>query len=219
MCGRYTLFQKGLQVEYSTTNSLELDSRYNIAPSTKIPVVISTFQGLKLVQAHWGFRVKFGEQESLLINARSETLEEKRTFKPHLKRRCLLPTTGFYEWQKNASTNTKIPYFIHLTGRSLFAFAGLYRETKEGEIETVICTINPNKVMKSIHTRMPVILSKKAEKTWLEGKTYTDACVVLQPYPALEMEAYAISRAVNSPANDTPELIRPLSKPNEVDRT
>ena len=206
MCGRYTLTQLDLQSEYATDNSLDVPARYNIAPSTLIPIVVSTNSNNHLLEAQWGFRVRFGEKDSLLINARSETLEEKRTFKPHLTSRCLIPATGFYEWQRRED-KTKIPHYIHLPKRDLFAFAGLIRRTKEGEAEVVILTINPNSLMKPIHNRMPVILPKEAESRWLSEANYNDVCELLQPYSAAQMETYPVSRQVNSPAHDDPELL------------
>ena len=207
MCGRYTLTQPKLQAEYRTDNTLPLSARYNIAPSSAIPIVVANADTNRLLEAHWGFRVRFGEEDSLLINARSETLEEKKTFKPHLSTRCLVPATGFYEWQRQAESKAKIPHYIHLPDRDLFAFAGICRTTKEGETEVVILTINPNALMKPIHNRMPVILPKDAESRWLSGADYNEVCELLRPYPTEQMSAYPVSRAVNTPSHDSPDLL------------
>ena len=211
MCGRYTLTTSKLQVEYQTENTLDISARYNIAPSTMIPIVTQKAKTNHLLEAHWGFRVHFGEKDSLLINARSETLEEKKTFKPHLARRCLIPASGFYEWQRREGSKAKIPHYIHLSDREIFAFAGLYRMTKEQETEVVILTINPNSLMKPIHNRMPVILPKEVESRWLSSAEYNDVCDLLRPYATEQMTAHPVSRAVNTPNHEGPELLEEFS--------
>lgn len=210
MCGRFSLANTNLKTEYDAINNLNHKPRFNIAPSSQIPVVITKNGKNFLEYMHWGFNLKFGDKNTLLINARSETLEEKRTFKPHLEQgRCLVPATGFYEWKK--TDNGKIPQYIFLPDRTIFAFAGLYREINPGEFDVTILTINPNKLMKEIHNRMPVILKKGDEQRWLSDSPYNDVCDLLTPYPAEEMQAYSVSKKVNSPSNDSPDLVDKFS--------
>ena len=150
-----------------------------------------------------------------MINARAETLFEKPSFKAAArKRRCLVLTDGFYEWQKTAAG--KAPVYIRLKSRRVFGLAGLWESWQPPageELRTcAIVTTEPNGLMKPIHNRMPVIVPKELEGLWLDPQICEkdELLPVLRPYPREEMEAYAVSKLVNSPANDLPECIRPL---------
>lgn len=148
-----------------------------------------------------------------MINARAETLTEKPSFrKPLVSKRCIIPADSFYEW-KRLDPKTKVPMRIKLKSSNLFAFAGLYEKwnTPEGNplYTCTIITTKPNELMEDIHDRMPVILTDKNEKEWLNPKN-TDPDYLqslLLPYDANDMEAYQVSSLVNSPKNNSPELI------------
>ena len=125
-----------------------------------------------------------------------------------------MPASGFYEWQK--TERGKIPYFIHLKDTELFAFAGLYDVWKDAEGQELrtytILTTTPNALMQPIHNRMPVILQPDDEGTWIDPGVNDPVSLLslLKPFPAELMEAYTVSRAVNSPANDSNELLSPV---------
>ncbi|MDQ3798001.1 MAG: SOS response-associated peptidase, partial [Acidobacteriota bacterium] len=154
-----------------------------------------------------------------MINARAETLTEKPSFREAFKkRRCLIPATGFYEWQKKSSGGAKQPFYFYLKEKEVFGFAGLWEEWIDKETGDVLetCTIittAANEVLKPVHDRMPVILKPADYAQWLDPEeNNTDRLQkLLAPYPAVEMTSHAVSKSVNIPDADSPELIEPLN--------
>jgi putative SOS response-associated peptidase YedK len=151
------------------------------------------------------------------INARAETLLEKPMWKKLVDtKRCLVPATGFYEWKKIGTD--KQPFYIKLKDESVFAMAGLYEEWTEQESGEIvmsfsIVTTAPNKSMREIHDRMPVILDKTEEKEWLnEELSGSDVMPLLNSYPDKGMELYPVDKAVGKVANNTIELTYPLNE-------
>jgi putative SOS response-associated peptidase YedK len=147
------------------------------------------------------------------INAKSETVSIKPTFRQAFqRRRCLIPADGFYEWREIVGEN-KQPMFIHLEGDGGFAFAGIWERWRDPQTNTAvdtaaIITTTPNELMKSIHDRMPVILDPGDYARWLGRETPADdVAAMLRPYPAERMTAHPVSTRVNKPANDGPDLI------------
>jgi len=153
-----------------------------------------------------------------MINARAETLVEKPAFRAAFRRRrCLILADGFYEWRQEPDTKRKTPMYIRLQSGKVFAFAGLWEDwhAPDGS-EILSCTIitsPPNALMQEIHNRMPVILPKESISLWLDPgePNLHELQELLQPYPEQEMEAFPVSTAVNSPANESPELILPVA--------
>jgi putative SOS response-associated peptidase YedK len=150
-----------------------------------------------------------------MINARSETLMEKPSFRTALvKRRCLLIADGFYEWLKQPGKTPSIPYFFHLINRRPFFFAGLWDFWKPAEGDPItsctIITCPPNELVQPVHERMPVMLSREAGIRWLNTSTPAELLNMLNPFPAGEMEGYAVSPLVNSPAVESVELIKKM---------
>jgi putative SOS response-associated peptidase YedK len=150
-----------------------------------------------------------------MINARSETLLEKPSFKPLLvnNKRCLVLADSFFEWKKQGKE--KQPFRIYLPERDVFFFAGLWSSWKDPEGEMYnsysIITTAPNKLMAKIHDRMPVILTREEEKMWLEpDQNPKDLLKLLNAYPADAMKAYEISSKVNKPTNNYPEILDPV---------
>ena len=166
----------------------------------------------------WGFVPFWAKDPKIgnrLINARAETVATKQAFRVSFKRRrCLVPTTGFYEWKK--SNDSKTPYYVHLKNDDLFAFAGIYDRWKDSDgnelLSFAIITTDANSLMKRIHNRMPVMLEREDEETWLKEGVLDDEelAEILTPYPSGEMETYLVSKAVNNPRNESEELIRPV---------
>lgn len=162
----------------------------------------------------WGFR--FGKTSDFgTINIRSESVKEKPFYKHFLlNKRCLIVADSFYEWNKVnlEGKEEKFPYNFFLKGRKLFGMAGLYNDFPDAEGRPIytcaILTTEPNKVVKPIHHRMPVILNVKDEETWLdsENKEFNKLLLLLRPYHGA-MERNMVSRRVNSPRNDDKELI------------
>ncbi len=149
-----------------------------------------------------------------MINARAETVSEKPSFRTAFKkRRCLIVADGFYEWQK--TDNGKRPYHVKMRDDSPFAFAGLWETWKNGEEirSCAIITTEANDLMGEIHHRMPVILPPENYGAWLDPDFDEKEALtaLLKPYPSDEMEAYAVSRRVNKPANNDPNVVEPAA--------
>ncbi|WP_145947547.1 SOS response-associated peptidase [Paenibacillus sp. Y412MC10] len=217
MCGRYTLTvsMEELMLRYELELALNFHPRYNIAPAQNVLAVIHDGSSLRAGQLKWGLVPSWTKDSSMgskMINARSETLADKPAYKlPFARKRCLIPADGFYEWMKTDSG--KVPYRITLRGGGIFSMAGLYDTwLQEDGSKLSTCTVitsGPNALMAPIHDRMPVILRPEDEMAWLDrGQTDVNALQkLLVPYPAEEMEAYPVSRTVNSVKNDTPDCI------------
>ncbi len=153
-----------------------------------------------------------------LINARSEGLVDKPSFRDAFKyQRCLIPADVFYEWMV-ASDGRKYPYAVHLKEERPFAFAGLWDRWKNGSAIIESCTIittEANDVLKPIHDRMPVILPENAYEHWLDPSTQNPAALqpLLKPYNSKAMNVCPVSTRVNDPKNDDQECVAPLSQP------
>lgn len=219
MCGRYVLAQiDALAARFGVSSDLPSTTpRYNVAPTQTMPVVVKHSPN-QLVLMRWGLIpswAKEGKTEQTMINARAETLAQKPTFRRLLSsQRCLVPASGFYEWQQAAGG--KVPHYISLKDEPLFAFAGLYDRWTDSQGTEVysytIITTSPNALMASIHNRMPAILLRDEEELWLNpDETESDRLLpLLKPYPAEMMQAKAVSRAVNNVRNDGPALTQPV---------
>ena len=221
MCGRFTLTTDLEQLEerfsFHAAN-LSFTPRYNIAPSQSVLTIIEDEKGHRGGFLRWGLIPSWAKDAAIgnrMINARAETVAEKPSFRRALqKRRCLILADGFYEWRKEGKKKT--PLFISLASREPFAFAGLWETWRPSDDETIhsctIITTTPNALMESIHNRMPVILAREAETTWLD-RTVTEPeklLPLLVPYPNTLMDAYEVALTVNSPKNDSPACIAPL---------
>lgn len=149
-----------------------------------------------------------------MINARADTIAEKPSFKNAFKsRRCIIPASGFYEWEKTKSG--KQPHYFFLKNKEVFGFAGLYEEWLDkstGELldTFTIITTEANAVLEPIHDRMPVILHPEDYDQWLDEKEKDTGKLqnLLVPYEAEEMGSYQVSKDVNSLFNDSVELIK-----------
>ena len=162
---------------------------------------------------HWAKDPKIGYK---MINAKSETLAAKPSFRTaYRKRRCLILANGFFEWKKEGKE--KIPTYIFLKCQEPFAFAGLWESWRAPSGDSVrsctIITTEPNSFMEPIHNRMPVILPDEAEALWLDPLTEDPDILssLLVPFPAESMESYPVSALVNSPKNHGPDCITPVS--------
>ncbi len=225
MCGRFSNNANPKQVEkefdVKVSNEKLFKPRYNIAPTQTIAAILES-DGERIIDAlRWGLIPSWAKDESIgnkLINARAETLAEKPSFKNAFRsHRCIIPASGFYEWQKKG-TGAKQPFYFHLKDKEVFGFAGLYEQWLDKEsgeqIETcLIITTEANKVLEPVHDRMPVILKARDYGQWLDAKEKdTDKLQkILSPYPASEMIAYQVSKSVNTPSNDSPELVSKIS--------
>jgi putative SOS response-associated peptidase YedK len=222
MCGRYTLrsdlkrLARLFQVE--EVRLPLFDPRYNVAPSQDVLAVREIDGRRELVELKWGLVPRWSKDPTIgyrMINARSETVAEKPSFRSAFKsRRCLIPADGFYEWKKTGA-KTRQPYFIHLNDDQPFAFAGLW-EYWQGDGEVIescaLCTTEANELMRPLHDRMPVILPAESYAQWLDPDNQaTEALAnLLEPFPAQAMAAHPVSTYVNKPANQGPECVQPI---------
>ncbi|MGB1287328.1 MAG: SOS response-associated peptidase [Aggregatilineales bacterium] len=225
MCGRYTLTTDSstLQKTFNLDElpEVEIQARYNIAPTQPVSVITSA-RPRQLTFMQWGLVPSWAKDPSIghkMINARSETVHEKPSFRSAFKRRrCIIPADGFYEWKKEGKV--KKPQFIHMKNRAVFGLAGLWEtwQSPHGD-ELITCTIlttEPNDLVKPLHHRMAVILPSDHYDTWLN--TDSDAPelkALFDPYPPDDMRAYEVSTMVNSPRNEGPDLIVPYEAPRQ----
>jgi putative SOS response-associated peptidase YedK len=217
MCGRYTLRDVGALATEITdlrVRIANLRARYNVAPSQVVPIVrIDPAGERELVEARWGLIPSWAKDEKIgykMINARSETIRDKPSYRtPFKRRRCLVPADGFYEWMKHGTA--KRPHFIHRKDDRPFFFAGLWErwETPDACIDScTILTTSPNPLMEPIHDRMPVILDVQGRDRWLDPTADPDELyVLLKPADPDAFEAFEVSPVVNSPKNDTEACI------------
>ncbi|THB70765.1 MAG: SOS response-associated peptidase [Desulfovibrio sp.] len=216
MCGRFgfTLPSKQAMHRFGLDESVDYETRKNIAPTTFCFVVLARaieggdgFQRVgRLLK--WGLVPSWSKDPTIgnrLINARSETAAEKPSFRAAFKRRrCLVPATAFYEWQKNP--DGKQPFAINLTDQEAFAMAGLWEHWSAPDgsdlFTFTILTTEPNELLAPIHNRMPVILPEESWAPWLDPATDPkELPPLLASFPSKAMQAQPVSKAVNNPAN------------------
>ncbi len=163
----------------------------------------------------WGFIPSWAKDISIgykMINARAESLSEKRSFKnAYQTHRCLIVADAFYEWKK--VKGEKQPYCIKLKSNEPFGFAGLWESWRSPEGKLVhsctIITTDANEAVSAIHERMPVILKPEDEKVWLDPQFHDTHVLdkLLTPYNTDAMAIFEVSKEVNSPKNNSPKLI------------
>lgn len=225
MCGRFVNKAKPEQIKeefkVGRINPNIYQPRFNIAPTQMIDAVLEEKNERILTRLKWGLIPSWAKDPDIgnrMINARAESLDEKPSFREAFQsRRCIIPASGFYEWQKTNS-GAKQPFYFYLKDKEVFGFAGLWeswidRQTGE-ELETcAIITTEANEEVKPVHDRMPVILKAEYYDEWLSAKEKNADRLqkLLAPYPADEMNSHAVSKSVNIPDTDSAELIKPLN--------
>ena len=220
MCGRYTL----QQAEKALNRVIPIDEwiriwvgewihhRFNVSPTQKMPVVTASDGRRTPHQMRWGFVPFYARAQpkpQALINARSETILVKTPFKRAAhKQRCLVPADGFFEWKRDG--DRRQPYYFTLRDEEPFAFASLFEPATDTlPAGYLLLTTRPNCLMEPVHDRMPVILQPDAYDEWLANEPLPDDRLMqlCAPYPAEEMMRRAVSPLVNSPRNDSPEVL------------
>ncbi|MBT2757177.1 SOS response-associated peptidase [Mesobacillus foraminis] len=222
MCGRFTLTADFEQlIERFEIESFHLNDEYvpsyNIAPSQSVLAVINNGHINKLGYLKWGLIPSWAKEPSIgykMINARGESLMEKPSFKnAYRKKRCLVIADSFYEWSR-VGGKKKTPMRIKLKTDEAFAMAGLWEQWKtpigDSVFSCTVITTAPNQLMRNIHDRMPVILRPEDEKVWLDPSIQDPHLLdpLLRPLDPELMEAYEVGPAVNSPKNNSAELIQ-----------
>ncbi len=218
LCGRFTLTSSAqlLAKTFETAEEPQLAARYNIAPSQEILAIrADATGGREWAELRWGLIPPWTKDPKAFrpfINARSETAASKPSFRrAFAKRRCLVPASGFYEWQ--GKRGDKKPFLFRRADVSLFAIAGIF-ENWRGEggeiVESVaLLTTAANVSVRPIHDRMPVILSADQWPVWLDPEIREAGPLedFLVPGPESDLEVTAVSARVNNPRFDAPECL------------
>lgn len=222
MCGRVTITTPAQAIAQElglagVRSALERP-RYNLAPTQLLPVV--TNSGERVLEAfRWGLVPSWAKEVAIgnkLINARSETVAEKPSFRSALKRRrCLIVVDGWYEWRQ--SSKPKTPYLFRRKDRRLLTLAGLWEVWKAPDTGEVLhtCTVlttGPNRLVATVHDRMPVLLPPEAWPLWLSPEPQEASTLqpLFTPAPEEPLEAWEVSRLVNAPTQDVPACAEPV---------
>jgi putative SOS response-associated peptidase YedK len=224
MCGRayQTYTQEELALRYLNERPLQLPEfqpNYNFAPTQLCPVVFhESGKGRQLQLLNWGLIPHWSKDKKSaykMINARSETVAEKPSFRTAIRhRRCIVPLSGFYEWKREG--DIKRPFAISLKTKEIMSVAGIW-ETWQSPLEErlqtfSILTTEANSFMQHIHDRMPVILDPQTEEEWLDPKL-SDPLLLkkfFDPSPSSWLEAYEVNLQVNNPRNNSKDLLKPV---------
>ncbi len=198
-----------------------INKKYNIAPTINIPIFTNT---LDYTYGHFGLIPSWAkDRSSININARSETIYEKASFKEaYRQRRCIIPVNGYYEWIKDRETKKSIAYLINSKEKNYFAFAGVYEQWYDNSIgqillTTALITTEPNEKIASIHDRMPVVLEQKDWTKWLDtNSSFMELNKLFKPCSSDIITINEVGDLVNSVKNDSPEC---LLKSNRVQMT
>ncbi|MBU2582195.1 MAG: SOS response-associated peptidase [Alphaproteobacteria bacterium] len=221
MCSRYSLTSppEAVRATFGYLNEAEFPPRYNIAPTQPVAIVRNSHGGQReLALVRWGLIPSWAKEPqkfTTLINARSETAGAKPSFRASMRhRRCIVPADGFYEW--TGKPGNKQPHMISKKSGEIMGFAGLWEHwlgADGSEIETMaILTTEANGDMAPIHDRMPVILGPEAFDVWLDCKPGSSVGLegYLRPAPDGLLKIVAVSRELNNPRNDRPDVQQPV---------
>jgi putative SOS response-associated peptidase YedK len=218
MCGRYVL---GISPEeladFFELSEIRLNyqPRFNVAPTTLIPVIRRGESGVReAVEMRWGLipsRVRPGERLPLMINARAETVATRSAYREAFaRRRCIVPASGYYEWQKSPSGVSQ-PFLITRKDNQPMALAGIW-EFAKGQATTAIITTHAAEVVRSIHDRMPATVAAGDWRRWLEPAPLPseESTRILAPHAQDSLRALPVSTRVNNARNDDSSLIEPV---------
>jgi putative SOS response-associated peptidase YedK len=230
MCGRFSMSEP----KHHLADRFHVDEvvpddfppRWNVAPTQPVATIATSRDGQtrRLGEMRWGLVPSWAKDPAIgnrMINARADRLATNRAFaKAFATRRCIIPASGFYEWQKLEAAPgrraTRQPFFIHAKDAEPLALAGLWEIWHDAEDKPLrtctIITTEPNDVLAPIHDRMPVLLSEAFWDRWLapEPLSEDEATAMLGPAPDELLVLTRVGDQVNSPKNDGPELVEPV---------
>lgn len=191
-----------------------LQKRYNIPPTTPIPALLNNGNYL---YTHFGFLPSWASSKSSMnINARSESIYEKKTFREAFRfKRCIIPINGFYEWQ--IEDKEKTPFFVKDMKNDYLGVAGIWDEYFEEQLNMNIVTValitcDANDKLGKIHHRMPVVLEKKEFSTWLKSDDLKEVNSLFKIYESEKLDLYEVSSDVNKVLFDKPSCIQKVEK-------
>jgi len=218
MCGRKFSHEELTWAEYREVLEIiqpapdtNFQPNYNICPTQKVPVCAFVDGQRILRQMHWGLVptwAKDTKYAAKMINARSETLTEKPSFRPLLQNnRCIIMVSGFYEWERSGKQKT--PYKVERKDKAPMMLGGLWTHNSVLGMDSysIITTVAPPE-FEHIHHRAPVIIEREQVASWLDGG-WERAAPLAQTY-AGSISAVEVSSAVNSNRNNDPELLEPV---------
>lgn len=237
MCGRFARktkpknLAKKFKVKIPDDTLLELDAKYNIAPSSINPVFRVPAKGEQPIMESfkWGLVPKWASDPSIgfkLAIARAETVAEKPSFKQaFLKRRCLVPVDGYFEWVQ--TTKPKQPHYFFMKDGEPFCLAGLweYWEDKTGKEKPLytftLITTEPNPLAAKVHDRMPVIIDEKDFEFWLDPENQDVEALqeLLKDYPASKMSSHPVSTFVSNARNEGEQCVEKIELPKPLPKT
>jgi putative SOS response-associated peptidase YedK len=221
MAGRYSLShsKERLENRFSVKMVEKWKPRYNAASLQDMPIITNA-NPKEFSIFRWGFIPNWAPDESYatnLINARAENVMTKAPFREAIKfQRCLVPADGYFEWKKEGKN--RIPYRITLNSDEAFAFAGIWDSwvrPNDGEVINTfaILTVRANELVKEIHDRMPLIIPKSLETSWINNAlNRAELEMLMKPYDGDQMNFYKVNKIVNSTDYDTPECIQVAPK-------
>ncbi len=218
MCGRFAFFspREAVQELFGVDCGVDLQPRYNIAPTQTVAALRTGAAGsAEVALLRWGLVPSWAKDPAIgnrMINARLETAAAKPAFRAAFsRRRCAVLADGFYEWQQQAGP--KQPWFISAAAGGPFLMAGLWEHWDKSDSPLQTCAILTTAAggeMRAVHHRMPVILPPQALDAWLTAPGSDGALEVLDNLAEVKLHMQPVSRAVNNPAHEGPDLIRPL---------
>jgi putative SOS response-associated peptidase YedK len=221
MCGRFTITLEAADLQQDlgiTDMPSDWQPRFNVAPTQPVAAVLDA-NTRKAEWLRWGLIPSWAKDPTIassLINARSETVAEKPSFRQAFnRRRCLILADGFYEWKRSANQKgPSQPYYFQRIDKKAFVFAGLWETWKPPEGEPIrtctIITCAANEIVSPVHERMPVMLSGESMWNWIEFSSPDALKGILLPYPPDWMKAFPISRLVNNANKESPDMVKPL---------
>jgi putative SOS response-associated peptidase YedK len=227
MCGRYVVAYdpQTLVSGFSVLRVPPFPKRWNVAPQSDVPVIYETKEGERVVELmRWGLVPSWAKDAALgakLNNARAEGVFDKPSFRQAIRRRrCLLPASGFYEWQAAqgpAGKPIKQPWYISATGGEPLAMAGLFEAWRSEPgapwlLSCCVITCEANALMAPIHERMPVLVARRDWPAWLARQVQDSETIapLLAVPPAEGLQAWAVPREVSRSASEGPQLVQPL---------
>jgi len=211
MCGRFALHSRDkINLPGLRTAAAPFEPHYNIAPTQNVLAVANFGTGIEARLLSWGLIPSRSVDGKAFINARAETLEQRPSFSESFRRRrCLIPADGFFEWKRNG--RDKRPFYFQAHDESLLAFAGIWDTwLNRGQliVTCAIITTPANELVGELHNRMPAILPREVHEAWINPATdRVQLLRMLTPFPASRMKTYQVSSKVNTPDNDTADLL------------
>ena len=208
MCGRFVLetpLKATAEIfNAQMTESLVTVPNFNICPAENISVLVSNLGKRKLGQMRWGFVPHWYKSVAdgpLLFNARAETLAEKPAYRNAcIKRRCLIPADGFYEWKKQVGSKSK-PFYVRRLDRQQMSFAGIWQFSGDREDRTPTCTIitvPASKQISGIHNRMPLLIDPNDRAVWLGEWQGVKAAKLMKTPSHIDLEVINVNNEIKS---------------------